>query len=119
MPSGGRTAPGLTKRGEIRIVARFRKPRVTTLANTAQAKKRARQAEKHRAHNTARRSLMRTEIKKVLKAVAAKDQAGAQKAYRDAASIIDRLAVKGLVHKNTASRYKSRLNNRVRALAGG
>lgn len=87
------------------------------MANTLQAKKRARQAEKHRAHNTARRSLMRTEIKKVLKAVTAKDPDGAKQAYRAASSMIDRLAAKGLVHKNTASRYKSRLNTRVRALA--
>jgi len=110
-------APGLTNTSGLRIVAPLRNTRFTTLANTAQAKKRARQAEKHRAHNTARRSLMRTEIKKVLKAVAAKDQDGAKQAYRSASSMIDRLAAKGLVHKNTASRYKSRLNTRVRALA--
>lgn len=62
---------------------------------------------------------MRTETKKVLKAVADKDRDAAQKAFRAASSIIDRLAAKGLVHKNLASRYKSRLNNRVRALASG
>lgn len=89
------------------------------MANTLQAKKRARQAESHRARNTARRSLMRTETKKVLKAVADKDRDAAQKAFRAASSIIDRLAAKGLVHKNLASRYKSRLNNRVRTLASG
>lgn len=60
---------------------------------------------------------MRTEIKKVLKAVDAKDKATAQQAYRDASSIIDRLARKGIVHPNTASRYKSRLNGRLRTLA--
>jgi len=87
------------------------------VANTAQAKKRARQAEKHRAHNTARRSLMRTEIKKALKAIESKDKSGAQQACRQAASIIDRLAGKGVLHRNTASRYKSRLNSRLRALA--
>jgi small subunit ribosomal protein S20 len=87
------------------------------VANTAQAKKRARQAEKHRAHNTARRSLMRTEIKKALKAIESKDKSGAQEAFRRASSIIDRLAGKGLLHRNTASRYKSRLNTRLRALA--
>ncbi len=86
------------------------------MANTAQAKKRARQAEKHRAHNTARRSMMRTEIKNALKAIESKDQANAQTAYRRAASIIDRLAAKGMLHRNTASRYISRLNNRLRAL---
>ena len=87
------------------------------MANTAQAKKRARQAEKHRAHNAARRSLMRTEIKKVLKAVESKDKSAAQQAYRNASSIIDRLAGKGILHRNTADRYKSRLNGRVRTLA--
>lgn len=87
------------------------------MANTAQAKKRARQAEKHREHNAARRSLMRTEIKKALKAIEAKDKSGAQEAYRRASSIIDRLARKGVLHGNTASRYKSRLNTRLRALA--
>lgn len=87
------------------------------MANTPQAKKRARQAETHRAHNTARRSLLRTQMKKVLKAVANKDPTTARQAYRDVTSIIDRLAGKGLLHKNAAGRYKSRLNDRVRALA--
>lgn len=86
------------------------------MANTPQAKKRARQAEKHRAHNAARRSLMRTEIKKALKAVESRDSAAAQQAYRRATSIIDRLAGKGVLHHNTASRYKSRLNNHLRGL---
>jgi small subunit ribosomal protein S20 len=86
------------------------------LANTAQAKKRARQAEKHRAHNAARRSLMRTQVKKVLKAIEAKDKDGATTAYRSASSMIDRLAGKGLVHKNAAARYKSRLNERIRRI---
>lgn len=86
------------------------------MANTAQAKKRARQAEKHRAHNAARRSLMRTQVKKVLKAVEAKDKDGATNAYRSATSMIDRLAGKGLIHRNAAARYKSRLNERIRRL---
>ena len=60
---------------------------------------------------------MRTEIKKVLKAVESKDQPAAQQAYRNASSIIDRLAGKGILHRNTANRYKSRLNGRVRTLA--
>jgi small subunit ribosomal protein S20 len=87
------------------------------VANTAQAKKRVRQAERHRAHNAARRSLMRTELKKALKAVESKDKAAAQQAYRSATSMIDRLAGKGMLHKNAANRYKSRLNNRLRTLA--
>lgn len=86
------------------------------MANTAQAKKRARQAEAHRARNTAQRSAMRTQIKKVLKAVEGKDKPGAQQALREAAAVIDRAAKKGLIHKNNAARHKSRLNERVRAI---
>jgi len=108
----------LTRSPQIRIVARLQvRPQGTIVANTAQAKKRVRQAEKRRTQNTAHRSLMRTEIKKALKAVESKDKTEAQKAYRAATSIIDRLARKGVLHKNTASRHKSRLNNRLRTLA--
>ena len=60
---------------------------------------------------------MRTEIKNALKAIESKDKTAAQAAYRRATSMIDRLASKGLIHDNTAGRYKSRLNNRLRALA--
>ncbi len=87
------------------------------MANTAQAKKRARQADIHRARNTGQRTELRTRIKKVRTAVAAKDKSAAQQAFREAASIIDRLAGKGLVHKNTAARYKSSLNQQLRTLA--
>ena len=88
------------------------------MANTLQAKKRARQAEAHRHHNTALRSMLRTYIKKVIAAVEKKDQAGAQVAYKEAVSVIDRIANKGLIHKNNAARHKSRLNTRVRSLQG-
>jgi small subunit ribosomal protein S20 len=87
------------------------------LANTAQAKKRARQAETHRTHNTAQRTLLRSYIKKVRLAVGGKDKDAARSAYREATSVIDRMTGKGLIHKNAASRYKSRLNTRLRALA--
>ena len=60
---------------------------------------------------------MRTQIKKVLKAVETKDKAGAQLALREASSALDSSAKKGLVHKNNAARQKSQLNKRVRALA--
>jgi small subunit ribosomal protein S20 len=102
------------------IISRFSAteiPRGTAVANTVQAKKRARQAEVHRARNTAQRSAMRTQIKKVLKAVEAKDKAGAQQAFREAAAVLDSSAKKGLVHRNNAARQKSQLNKRVRALA--
>lgn len=87
------------------------------MANTIQARKRARQAEKNRHQNAALRSMLRTYIKKVVKAVEAKDKDGAQQAYREAASVIDRVASKGVLHKNAAARHKSRLNTRVRTLA--
>ena len=87
------------------------------MANTAQAKKRARQAEVHRARNAGQRTELRTQIKKVRTAVVAKDKSAAQQAFRKAASVIDRLVGKGLVHKNAAARYKSGLNQKVRTLA--
>ena len=87
------------------------------MANTAQARKRARQNDKNRLHNNSRRSTMRTHIKSVLKAVAAGDKTQAQSSYREAVSLIDKNAKIGLVHKNKAARFKSRLNNRIRAMA--
>lgn len=87
------------------------------MANTAQAKKRARQADAHRARNAAQRSALRSAIKKVAKAVEAKDKTNAQAAFKEAVATIDRYAGKGLIHKNNAARQKSSLNKRVRALA--
>jgi len=86
------------------------------LANTAQARKRARQAETHRQQNTGRRSMMRTYIKKVLTAVEAGNKEDAQAAYDQAVPVIDRTANNGLIHKNKAARYKSRLNIQVKSL---
>jgi small subunit ribosomal protein S20 len=87
------------------------------LANSAQASKRARQAEKRRQHNAGRRSMMRTEIKKVDAAIQAGDKAAAESAFKAAAPLLDSLATKGLIHKNKAARHKSRLNAKIRALA--
>jgi small subunit ribosomal protein S20 len=87
------------------------------LANTAQARKRARQAEDHRQRNAAQRSTLRTAMKKVLKAAARGDRAAAAEAYRSAVPVIDRAAGRGLIHANKAARHKSRLNARVKALA--
>ena len=70
------------------------------MANTAQAKKRARQSEAHRTRNVAQRSMLRTTIKKVVHAVASKNKTAAQEAYKEAQPIIDRMATKGLIHKN-------------------
>jgi small subunit ribosomal protein S20 len=79
------------------------------LANSKQAKKRARQAEKHRVHNSSRRSEMRTYLKDVTKCITDGNLSQAQELYRKAASMVDKLANKGLIHKNKASRHKSRL----------
>jgi len=84
------------------------------MANSAQAKKRARQAENNRQHNASMRSLMRTRIKNVAKAIATGDKDAASSAYKLAVPAIDRMVSKGLIHKNKAARHKSRLNNHVR-----
>ncbi|MCS6997276.1 MAG: 30S ribosomal protein S20 [Casimicrobiaceae bacterium] len=87
------------------------------MANTAQAKKRARQNEKRRARNAALRTQFRTAIKKVRKAIAAGDREAALKQMQASQSVIDRIADKGVVHKNTAARAKSRLMRALKALA--
>ncbi|HSC67087.1 MAG TPA: 30S ribosomal protein S20 [Cellvibrio sp.] len=87
------------------------------MANTPQAKKRARQNEKARKHNASMRSMGRTYLKKVLAAIATGDKAAAQTAYVSAVAVIDRIADKGLIHKNKAARHKSRLNAKIKALA--
>jgi small subunit ribosomal protein S20 len=87
------------------------------VANSPQAKKRAKQAEKRRNHNASLRSLGRTAIKKVLKAIGSGDQEVARAAYNAAVPVIDRLADKGIMHKNKAARHKSRLSAQVKALS--
>ncbi|MCF6218123.1 MAG: 30S ribosomal protein S20 [Gammaproteobacteria bacterium] len=87
------------------------------MANSAQAKKRARQAEKSRQLNTSQRSEMRTTIKKVLKALDGGDKALAEAAYKAAAPALDKAARKGLIHANKAARTKSRLNARIKSAA--
>ena len=86
------------------------------MANSAQARKRARQAEKHRQRNAAQRSTFRTAIKKVLKAIRAGDKTAAADAYKAAVPVIDSAAGKGLMHANKAARHKSRLNAHIKAL---
>lgn len=87
------------------------------MANTVQAKKRAQQAEVCRARNAAQRSMFRTAVKKVVKAVDSGDKAAAQAAYALMAPVLDRAATKGLIHKNKAARHKSRLTAAILALA--
>lgn len=87
------------------------------MANTAQARKRARQGEKCRQHNTSLRSAFRTAVKKVKKAIAAGDKTGAATLLRDASSKLDSVAGKGIIHRNKAARNKSRLSAAIKALA--
>jgi small subunit ribosomal protein S20 len=87
------------------------------LANIKSAKKRARQSEQRRLRNVSARSMVRSALKKVVKAIEAKDKAGATEAYQVATPIMDRYAARGLIHKNKAARHKSRLNAKIRALA--
>jgi small subunit ribosomal protein S20 len=86
------------------------------LANSAQARKRARQGEKRRKHNASMRSMMRTSIKKVLKAIGAGEKDKAAEAYKEAVPMIDKMANKDIISANKAARHKSRLNTRIRAL---
>jgi small subunit ribosomal protein S20 len=86
------------------------------LANSAQAKKRARQAEKCRQHNSGLRSNMRTATKKVIHAIQAGDKSQAESAYKEAAPVLDSMARKGIIHKNKAARHKSRLSAHIKAL---
>ena len=86
------------------------------MANTASARKRARQADKRRRHNATLRSMSRTAIKKVQNAVASGDAAAAQAAFGSAAPTIDKMVTKGILHKNKAARHKSRLSAKIRAL---
>jgi small subunit ribosomal protein S20 len=86
------------------------------MANIKQAEKRAHQAEKRRRHNMSLRSEFRTAVKKVKKAIAAGDQAAAQKVFQESVSTIDSVADKKIVHKNKAARHKSRLAYAIKGL---
>ena len=86
------------------------------MANSPQARKRASQAEDRRQRNASQRSMLRTYIKNVVKAIAAGDVEAARAAYQSAVPIIDKSAGKGLIHKNKAARHKSRLAQHIRSL---
>lgn len=86
------------------------------MANSAQAQKRARQGEARRRHNASFRSMVRTYLKKVIAAIKTGDYDQATVAYNAAVPVIDRMADKGIIHKNKAARHKSRLNAAVHAL---
>ena len=87
------------------------------MANTKQATKRARQAEKHHVRNRWQLTRMNTHIKRVLKALETQDYNNSMTEYRLAVSVIDRMVTKGLIHKNKAARHKSRLNSKIKAIA--
>ena len=87
------------------------------MANIQSAKKRARQAEMRNMRNTSQRSMLRSSIRKVLKAIEAKDKAGAEAAYKVAEPVLDRYSSRGLIHKNKAARHKSRLTAHIKAIA--
>lgn len=87
------------------------------MANTPQARKRARQAEQRREHNKTLRSRLRTAIKKVQKATAGGDAEAARGAFREAVPEIDVMVTKGILKKNAAARYKHRLNERIKRLS--
>ncbi|WP_109465671.1 30S ribosomal protein S20 [Albibacillus kandeliae] len=86
------------------------------MANTPQSKKRARQNETRFAINKARRSRIRTFLRKVEEAIASGDKEVAIAALRAAQPELMRGVTKGVLHKNTASRKLSRLSSRVKAL---
>lgn len=86
------------------------------MANSAQARKRSRQAETRRQHNVGRRSALRTSLKKVVTAIEDGNKEAATQAYKEAVPVIDNMANKGLIHANKAARHKSRLNTKIRAL---
>ena len=87
------------------------------MANSAQARKRARQADKQRGHNTSLRSELRTAIKTVTKAIEAGDKTAAQAVLNKSTSIVDSIADKKIIHKNKAARHKSRLSAAIKAMA--
>ena len=87
------------------------------MANTAQARKRARQAEATRMRNASQKSALRTAVKKVKKAIATGDKAVAAKTMLESQSVMDKIADKKIVHKNMVSRSKSSLSSAITALA--
>ena len=86
------------------------------MANIRSAKKRARQAARARIANTAQKSMYRTLIRNVIKAIDAKDKTKADAAYKEMVPVLDRYAAKGMIHRNKAARHKSRLTGRIKAL---
>jgi len=87
------------------------------MANTAQARKRARQSVVRNQHNSSLRSMLRTAIKRVRTAIESGDKAAASAVLQKATRVIDSVADKNIIHKNKAARHKSRLSAAIKSLA--
>jgi small subunit ribosomal protein S20 len=87
------------------------------MANIKSAKKRARQAVVRRSHNMSLRTAARSAIKDVKKAIAAGDKKAANAALVKSQAVIDRVAAKGILHRNAAGRHKSRLAHAIKAMS--
>lgn len=87
------------------------------MANSNSARKRARQAAKHRLHNASFRSRYRSAIKDVLNAINGGDAKKAQEAFKIAVPVLDSVSRKGLMHPNKTARHKSRLSAQIRAMS--
>ena len=87
------------------------------MANSAQARKRARKAVVNRNRNMSHRSRFRTYVKRVEAQVASGDYEAATAAYKEAVPVIDSMVNRGLVHRNKAARHKSRLNHKIKLLS--
>lgn len=87
------------------------------MANIKSAKKRAKQAVQRNARNTSQRSMLRTLMRKVEKAIDAKDKAGATAAFAAVQPVLDRYSGRGLIHKNKAARHKSQYTTAIKAMA--
>ena len=85
------------------------------MAHSLSAKKRVRQNIKHRARNRARKQAIRSEVKTFITTLGAGDMKKAEEALSKAVAVMDRVAVKGTIHKNAASRRRSRLTKRLNA----
>ena len=88
------------------------------MATHKSAEKRDRQSVKRRERNVADKSAIKTKVKSVLSAVGAKDKEASAKALQAAIPALDKAAVKGVIHKNNASRKISRLTKKINALQG-
>ena len=89
------------------------------MANSPQAKKRARQNEKNRKHNASLRSMARTYMKKVDAKIKAGNYEEAQAAMKEAQPVLDSMVNKGIFAKNKVARHKSRVNAKIKALMLG